>query len=243
VFIELANGDKQVFLGYYGDPKNPSRGQLRVDADLFLNGYWDVKKTYDISEEGYNKAHEVIDGWGRNGQTWRPWCNCGDFAEAVATVAGINFGDLPKAAGLNTPALWVKYLRAHGGAMNPARASVDFDGQWQCAETGERITIGHSGNKYSTVFFGIHWTLVRSGQELTDSHKLTSAEISGLFNVPGNIAQQFVGAPAVLVLTLSNANDIAYATVAPRSIRRNPQTGKLGLTPGPPLSGTLVRLK
>ena len=64
VFIELANADKQIYIGYYGAPQNPSRGQLRVDADRAQNGYWDVKKTYQIKETGYNEAHNMIDEWG-----------------------------------------------------------------------------------------------------------------------------------------------------------------------------------
>src|SRR5882672_266378 len=131
VFIELASADKQIYMGYYGDPQNPSRGQLRVDADFAKNGYWDVKKTYEIKETGYNDAHGMIDTWGTKIGSWKPWCNCGDFAEAVATVAGVQLSDIPKELGLNTPRSWVQYLRNHGGTMNSARGSGSggFNGQ------------------------------------------------------------------------------------------------------------------
>ena len=137
VFVQLTNGEKQMYLGYYGDPSDPSRGQLRVNADLARKDYWDVKETYQITEEGYTAAHKMIDTWGRGDQpdpfpipvilqkgTWRPWCNCGDFAEAIATVAGVQLEDLPKNLGaINRPSLWAKYLRAHGGTVNPQRQS------------------------------------------------------------------------------------------------------------------------
>ena len=137
VFVELTNAEKQMYLGYYGDPNDPSRGQLRVDADLASKGDWDVKETYQITEQGYDAAHKMIDTWGRGDQpdlspipvilqkgTWWPWCNCGDFAEAIATVAGVRLEGLPKNFGvINRPSLWAKYLRAHGGTVNPQRQS------------------------------------------------------------------------------------------------------------------------
>jgi len=131
VFIELSNSDKQIYIGYYGDPKNPSRGQLRVDSDLARNGYWDVKsQTYEISEESYRSAHKMIDTWGTEVGSWKLWCNCGDFAEAVATTAGVPLPNLPKEVGLNTPRSWAQYLRDHGGTVNPKRT---LDGIWTFA--------------------------------------------------------------------------------------------------------------
>jgi hypothetical protein len=150
VFVGLTNGDKQMYLGYYGDPTNPARGQLRVDADLAANG-WLYKKTYEITEQGYRAAHEMIDTWGAGNQrvggtgdavldtalnqlpipvilnsgTWRPWCNCGDFAQAIATAAGVQLPDVPKELGLNTPRSWAQYLRDHGGVVNPERREQD----------------------------------------------------------------------------------------------------------------------
>jgi hypothetical protein len=122
VFIELTNGNKQVYLGYYGDRQNPAKGQLRPDADLARNGYWDVKKTFEITEQGYNDAHKMIDTWGTKVGSWKPWCNCADFAEAIATVAGVRLGDLPKMLGnINTPGDWSAYLKRHGGTVNPQR--------------------------------------------------------------------------------------------------------------------------
>ena len=72
LFVALTHGEKQMYLAYYGDPKNPSRGHLRVDADLARNGSWDVQKTYQITEEGYRAAHETIDNWGSQVGTWKP---------------------------------------------------------------------------------------------------------------------------------------------------------------------------
>ena len=100
-----------MYLGYYGDAKNPSRGQLRVDADLARNGDWDVKKTYNITDGGYREAHKLIDTWGTDGQKWALDHNCGDFAEAVARIAGVQLGALPKVLGVITPERWGLYLR------------------------------------------------------------------------------------------------------------------------------------
>lgn len=119
VFVELTHNEKQMYLGYYGQPTDPAKGQLRVDADLAKKGYWTVKKTYSITEQGYLDAHKMIDAWDSSGQSWRPWCNCSDFAEAVAKVAGIDLTDLGKVAGLNTPASWADYLFEHEGTVNP----------------------------------------------------------------------------------------------------------------------------
>jgi hypothetical protein len=244
VFIELTNSDKQMYLGYYGDPGNPSRGQLRVDKDLFLNGDWDVSKTYQITGEGYNKVHEMIDQWAQKGQTWRPWCNCGDFAEAVATVAGLSFEGLPKAAGLSTPALWARYLREHGGTLNPQRSGTGFEGRWECNETGERVLITQHGGKYYATFFGVHWVLAKSGKDLATSQGLTGAEVAALFpEAPADVIRRFVGMPAVLVLTLSDSNHIFYATTAPRSISKDRRTGQLDLGAGATRAGTLTRSK
>jgi hypothetical protein len=123
VFVDLTNGNKNVYLGFYGDPTNPARGQLRVDADLAQNGDWDVKNTYPITHDGYLAAHQMIDIWGTETGTWKPWCNCADFAEAIATVAGIPL-QVPKMAGvINRPSLWAQYLRQVGGIVNPQRIS------------------------------------------------------------------------------------------------------------------------
>lgn len=232
VFIGLTNGDKQMYLGFYGDSRNPSRGQLGVDADLVRNADWDVMKTYQISEQGYRAAHSMIDTWGTGSQadpfpmpvilqkgTWRPWCNCADFAEAVPTVAGVNLGNPSKAAGLNTPALWGKYLRERGGTLNPKRFGSGLEGQWECSETGERVLISQRGGKYYATFFGVHWILTKSDQDLAASQGLTNAEVTKLFpDAPTDVARRFVGMPAVLVLTLSDSNHIMYATTAPRGI-------------------------
>jgi hypothetical protein len=118
VFVELTNGSKQMYIGYYGDPANPARGQLRPDADLASQGAWDVKETYSITQEGYNAAHWLIDQWGTDGVTWALNHNCADFAEAIAQISGGNLHP-PKMAGINRPILWGKYLRAHGGTLNP----------------------------------------------------------------------------------------------------------------------------
>src|SRR5258708_5654062 len=67
VFIELTHNEKQMYLGYYGQPTDPSKGQLRVDADLAQKGYWTVKKTYSITEQGYLDAHKMIDAWDSSG--------------------------------------------------------------------------------------------------------------------------------------------------------------------------------
>jgi len=123
VFVELTNGSKQMYIGYYGDPTDPARGQLRVDADLAASGAWDVKETYAISQQGYNAAHWLIDQWGTDGVTWALNHNCADFAEALAEIAGLNLHP-PKTAGVNRPLLWGKYLRAHGGFVNPRKAGV-----------------------------------------------------------------------------------------------------------------------
>gem|GEM_PF-6648788 len=124
VFVELTNGDRHIYMGYYGDPHNPSRGQLRVDADLASKRYWDFYKTYPITETGYHNAQHVIDTWGTEMGTWKLWRNCGDFAEAIANAAGVDLQDVPKELGLNTPRSWAGYLRDHGGVPNPQRSAT-----------------------------------------------------------------------------------------------------------------------
>jgi hypothetical protein len=162
VFIELTNGPNQIYLGYYGDPHNPSRGQLRVDADLARDGDWDVKsQTYQITDEGYRAAHGMIDKWGKvtSAGSWKPWCNCGDFGETIATISGVRLPDLPKELGLNTPRSWAQYLRDHGGTVNPKRI---LDGVWtfvpgstsgvdqvQLVQDGSRVrAFWIAGNRY-----------------------------------------------------------------------------------------------
>jgi hypothetical protein len=128
VFIELANGDKQMFIGYYGygpSGRMPTKGQLRVDADLFRNGDYDVSKTYQITSTGYINAHQLLDIWGGpHGEKWGVYCNCADFAQTVASSAGLDLTDVPTDFGVNMPKLWAQYLRTHGGTVNNHKPST-----------------------------------------------------------------------------------------------------------------------
>jgi hypothetical protein len=129
VFIELANGSNEAFIGYYGQPGTPARGQLRVDADLFRNGDYDVSKTYQITATGYLYAHQMIDVWGgHDGKKWGVYCNCSDFAQAVANAAQVDLADVPTEMNANLPYLWAQYLRSHGGTVNNRRRPSTGDG-------------------------------------------------------------------------------------------------------------------
>src|ERR1051326_7795082 len=81
VFIGLSNGDINTYLGFFG---NQEKGQVRVDADLVQNGYYNVSKTYEISEANYHAALAVATQWNTDGKRWALDHHCGDFAEAVA---------------------------------------------------------------------------------------------------------------------------------------------------------------
>lgn len=132
VFVGLSNGERQAYIGFYDDQgavwqritDNQPKGEFRVDADLASQGNWDVMKTYSITQDGYRAAHALLDRWAGSGKSWKVSCNCSDFAQAIATAAGVQLIDVPKEMGLaNSPRLWAKYLREHGGVVNSGRSS------------------------------------------------------------------------------------------------------------------------
>ena len=122
VFIELGHDEKKAILGFYPVSKDKTRGEWRVNADLVQTNAWTVKQTYQITAQGYEDAHKMIDSWHQTGQSWHLWCNCGDFAEAIARAAGLDVSDLSKLVGVfDTPTLWARYLYEHNGPLNSAQ--------------------------------------------------------------------------------------------------------------------------
>src|SRR4029077_9769549 len=93
---------------------------------------WDVKRSYNITKDGFDKAVEGIEIARKQGRTW--WLNnhCGDFAEGVAKTAGVPL-DLPftfdprQPGGRDRPAVFGRYLRQHGGVtIEEDRVSSSF---------------------------------------------------------------------------------------------------------------------
>lgn len=122
VFVELSDGHNHNFYGFY-----PSEAQ----EDTFTKGvaplgtggeirddrthHADVQRTYHISKDNYDDAIRGIEATRKEGKHWRLSCNCGDFAEGVAKMAGIEL-NLPKnSAGIVIPEVFAQYLLAHGG--------------------------------------------------------------------------------------------------------------------------------
>lgn len=122
VFFGLTAGDSTVYAGWHSQNKAlaliaDGGGAIKDDSSLVYNCEWDVKKTYEISRDGYLQALVIINKWNTDGLPWALRHNCADFSEAVAVAAGIKVGLPfgPEKLGGNRPGIFGDYLRRNGG--------------------------------------------------------------------------------------------------------------------------------
>jgi hypothetical protein len=121
VFLSISDGNKNEVLGFYSKNKllavaSMGGGEIRDDSKT----NWDVRKTYQLTKQGYIEAKRAIQKWRSEDEAW--WVNhhCGDFVETVAKAARVG-PDLPwTATGRNRPGIFGEYLRAHGGETKEA---------------------------------------------------------------------------------------------------------------------------
>jgi hypothetical protein len=118
VIVALTDGTNTVVKGWRPEKQGvlaPWGGEGGIVADeegTVSSCQWDVKKTYEISPEGYQRAMKAIVDWKHNGQPWARWNHCGDFAETIARMAGAPI-DLPENVldPSNRPGQFGEYLR------------------------------------------------------------------------------------------------------------------------------------
>ncbi len=127
VFIELKNGTYDIYRGWYPDHERTggikpllglAGGEIRDDAATAVNGDWDVKETYPITQEKLALALTTISVWRDRHADWTPFRHCGDFAITVAQSAGLVI-ELPiTLTGYDRPGLFGEYIEKHGGVLN-----------------------------------------------------------------------------------------------------------------------------
>lgn len=118
VFFGLSNGQNTSYFGWHPTKRGVGAllalngGEIRNDSNLVSSCKWDVKKTYNITKEGLDRALDIVTKWNTDGRAWAITHHCGDFAEAVALAAGVPI-KLPKVPFDmdNRPALFGEYLR------------------------------------------------------------------------------------------------------------------------------------
>lgn len=107
-FIGLSDGKKTDYSGWNHRDKVESEDKYISQCE------WDVKKTYDITKSGYEKALKEIEKWKTDGKRYDVDHHCGHFALAVAQASGLN---LPFNESQNwglRPGLFGEYLRNRG---------------------------------------------------------------------------------------------------------------------------------
>jgi len=149
VFIGLANGSNTLYKGW-----NPSN-HVEDESKRIANCEWDVRKTYNITKSGYDKAVQVMNDWNNDKfriyNVVRPGYHCGDFAEAVAKAAGVQVNLSWQLTGRNRPGLFGEYLRDQGGEVAGATYYVHrLVDTGIAVVAGDRILVRASG----TVSFG-----------------------------------------------------------------------------------------
>ena|ERR1043165_8448804 len=157
VFIGLTAGQTTIYAGFYSKDKSKALfekggGEVRNDESLVNECKWDVKQTYDISQSGYQAAMDGIYKWDVFGRQWSYDHHCGDFAEAIARMAGVQL-DLPELfTGRNRPGLFGDYLRQNGGEARTGTFEVNsYVDTHMLVNRGDKVTIKASG----TVNFGL----------------------------------------------------------------------------------------
>lgn len=152
VFFGLSNGRNTAYFGWHSldrglAPLALGSGVIKDDRNLISSCKWDVKKTYNITKEGLDRAVDIIGKWNTDGRAWAFNHHCGDFAEAVALAAGVPI-QLPKARFDNDtrPGLFGSYLRDHGGEIGAEIFYVhSYVNTRTVVRRGDKISIKASG--------------------------------------------------------------------------------------------------
>lgn len=151
VFIGLSNQQREIVLGYQGDDHV---AQVHSEQQKRDGGYYDVSKTYEISEQAYHAALAKAGQWNKlpfnENNSSDSDHHCGVFAEDIAHASGLTLEGLRqtpdnavgKLFGPNPP-VWGKYLRTHGGSLHkygtpPVKDEQkaldrDLTRKWTCA--------------------------------------------------------------------------------------------------------------
>lgn len=147
VFVELSDGKNDLYRGFYPQQARTDTFGREI-ALLGLGGgeirgtdghhHWDVRHSYDISQNDFRNALQLITAIDKQHGSWCPTNHCGDFALAVANAAGVHL-DLPQNTALgDRPEVFGKYLRQHGGVTREddvARCSADVNTRAAAGET------------------------------------------------------------------------------------------------------------
>lgn len=152
VFVGLTAGQTTVYGGWYSENKafdaiwGGNGGVIKNDQPLAACG-WDVKKTYGITPEGYQRAMRAMSDWERSGKPWSIANHCGDFAETIARMAGAPV-NLPSSITSGTrPELFGKYLRDGGGESAVSTFPVNsFVNAGITVRNGDKISIKAEGS-------------------------------------------------------------------------------------------------
>lgn len=125
VFFGLSDGQTTVFRGWHCWTKTAAclvglnGGEVRDDSSLADDG-WNVKRTYNITQAGYDQALRAMNNWESEGRPWAINHHCGDFAETITQAAGVPILLPPQLSGRNRPGLFGEYIRQHGGVAREA---------------------------------------------------------------------------------------------------------------------------
>jgi hypothetical protein len=158
VFFGLSDGRTTIYQGWHSlekllAPLALGGGQVWNDGPLAECG-WDVKKTYDISPAGYERARRGVVEWNTEGRAWAINHHCGDFVETIAQMAGAPIKLPERATGRNRPELFGDYLRSHGGELSGETFYVNGPIDTRTSvKRGDKIRIRASG----LVMFGRLW--------------------------------------------------------------------------------------
>lgn len=223
VFIGLSDGNATVYRGYY--PKN--QHSVQDDYEDAATRNYDLKKTFQITEDGYKEAMQAAQLGPLQNEQWRKeLTHCGAFAEAVARLAGLSV-EVPEGMGSKVPIIkpWMRtrpgnfadYLRgdSHEGDLvlipQEARNKLDtafFAGTWMAGQ-GRTVVIINNGAGFmvSGALPGNDGEAFRefhlNGETLVSQHPITAQEVSK-FNLPASVVNQVVGAvPVQMILAMS----------------------------------------
>ncbi|HWS86640.1 MAG TPA: hypothetical protein VN282_06735 [Pyrinomonadaceae bacterium] len=154
VFVGLTAGETTVYAGFYAKDKSWGKpllkkggGEVRNDAERASGCEWDVKQTYNISRAGYENALKAVLDWENEGLPWALSHHCGDFAETVARMAGVDVRLGQHLTGRNRPGLFGEYLRDNGGEVSVKAFDVNNRvGTNIYVGRGDRVLFGAAGS-------------------------------------------------------------------------------------------------
>lgn len=176
VFVELSDGHNRLFRGFY--PEEAITDAFGKETALFRvaggevrddkTHDWNVKRTYNITKEGFERALRGIDQIREQGTSWWLSQNCADFAEGVATTAGVPL----HIAGLHRPHVFGEYFRSHGGVLNRAR---------DCSDEAEMVRLAEKGLEGSRA--GLAWSVqAQSAEGVKNWQKAIEGDLERLNN-------------------------------------------------------------